>query len=465
MSIHTSRTVWSWLASRRAAALRCGLALLALPALVWSSNSAQAQQAQVHAKDLIGYAVESVGPKHEGVEQAIQAFTQGNVDGARDLLDEAYRKDPNLPPPDITLAKLYMMANQGAAARALLEKVVNDYPDDPEPILLFGEQAVAEGRATDAQLLFDASMAKTTAWKGNPLRGKNFVIRSHAGLATVAEARENWGKSIDELKAWLAADEKNVVALQRLGRAQFMKGEEKEAYVSFLESNKSDPEMAHADVIIARLYEQKGDRENAERFMDRALRNKSSNLQTRLAAIRWLVETEQINKAKPELDALIKDHPDSVDSHLFAGIVDWMLEDQGGALKHLEDAYLKEPSNFDAGNQLALFLISRPEEEMRNRALKYAENNYRIHGKNPEAHVTLGWVYYQMGRTKEAEQLLNNALKGGRLSADSSYFVAKIFWDRGKNDIAKDLLTKALDSKRVFVHRNDAKSLLAKIAK
>jgi len=363
------------------------------------------------------------------------------------------------------LAKLYMMANQAGPARALLEKVAMDYPNDPEPILLFGEQAVAEGRATDAQLLFEFAMAKTAAWKSNPLRGKNFTIRSHAGLATVAEARENWAKSIEQLQAWLQADDKNIVALQRLGRAQFMKGEEKEAYVSFLNSNKIDPDMAHADVIIARLYEQKGDRENAERFMQRALQNKSSNLQTRLAAIRWLVETEQINKAKPELDTLIRDHPDSVDSHLFAGIVAWMLQDQSAAMKHLEDAYLKEPSNFDAGNQLALFLISRPEEEMRNRALKYAENNYRIHNKNPEAHVTLGWIYYQMGRTREAEQLLNNALRGGRLSADSSYFVAKIFWDRGKNETATELLTKALDSKRVFIHRNDAKSLLAKIKK
>ena len=464
MYFHTSSPVWFRSLRQRVLSTSSLLPLFALPVLLLMSESARAQQ-QVHAKDVIGYAVENVGPKHEDVENAIQMFQQGNIEGARSRLDEAYRKDPNLPPPDITLAKLYMMANQAGPARALLEKVVTDYPEDPEPLLLFGEQAVAEGRATDAQLLFEHAMDQTSAWKGNPLRGKNFTIRSHAGLATVAEARQQWSESIKQLKAWLAADDKNIVALQRLGRAQFMNGEEKDAYISFLEANKIDAEMAHADVIIARLYEVKEDRENAERFMERALRNKSSNLQTRLAAIRWLVETEQINKAKPELDALIQAHPDSVDAHLFAGIVSWMMGDESAAMKHLEDAYLKEPSNFDAGNQLALFLISRPEEEMRARALKYAENNYRIHNKNPEAHVSLGWIYYQMGRTREAEQLLNNALRGGRLSADSSYFVAKIFWDRGKNETAAQLLTKALDSKRVFVHRNDAKTLLAKINK
>jgi len=244
-----------------------------------------------------------------------------------------------------------------------------------------------------------------------------------------------------------------------------MSGAAQEAYRAFTSAAALDDDMPHPDVIIARLYEQQDDHATARKFMDRALQNRSNNLQTRLAVIRWLVETDQISKAKPEVEAIIQDHPDSVDAHLFAGIIGRILKNDAEAMEHLEKAYLLAPQNFDAANQLALYLVTKPSEELRQRALKYAETNAKLHNKNSEAAVSLGWIYYQLGRTREAEQLLNAALRTGRLSADSSYFIAKIFWDRGKNAEAKKLLEAALDSKRVFVHRNEARVLLTKIDK
>jgi len=439
------------------------LALLAAAAFVAGLVSARAAQAQLKAKDLIGYAVEEVEPKHEDVDRAIQKFAQRDVQGSLQLLQQASRIDPMLPPPQITLAKLYLLSKQPVAARATLEKVRQMHPQDPEPILIFGEQAVVGGRITDSKLLFDAARGLIEAYSGNPKRKKNFQMRLHAGLATVAERLEDWSQSIEHLNAWLEVDPENVRAHQRLGRALFMSGSDREAYVSFMEAAKYDDDMPHPDVIIARLYEQKGDHASAKKFMDRALQNRNNNRQTRLAAVRWLVETDQISKAKPEVDAIISDHPDSVDAHLFAGIIARIMKDDQQAMEHLEKAYLLAPSNFDATNQLALFLITKPAEEMRQRAVKYAETNLRLHNKNSEAAVALGWIYYQVGRTREAEELLNKALRGGKLSADSSYFIARIFWDRGKNAEAEKLLEAALDSKRVFVNRNEAKVLLAKI--
>jgi len=180
---------------RRARASRClfsavftGLCLAAI---------ASPAQAQLKAKDLIGYAVDKVEPKHEDIDRAIQRFAGGDVPGATELLKQASRVDPMLPPAEITLAKLYLLSKQAAAARNVLEQVRQDYPQDPEPLLIFGEQAVVGGRITDSELLFREAEQMIPSYTANPKRQKNFQMRLHAGQATVAEQRENWDASIN----------------------------------------------------------------------------------------------------------------------------------------------------------------------------------------------------------------------------------------------------------------------------
>src|SRR5687768_5520629 len=104
-----------------------------------AANDAWAQGQTVTAKDLIGYAADEVGPKHEDVDKAIAQFVKRDVEGAKKSLEAARKKDPNLPPTEVTLAKLYILSQQAPAARATLEQAVKLYPSDPEPYLIFGE--------------------------------------------------------------------------------------------------------------------------------------------------------------------------------------------------------------------------------------------------------------------------------------------------------------------------------------
>lgn len=436
--------------------------VFALPALALLASANAPAARGLEAKDLIGYAVESVGPRHEAIDRAIEAFRQRDYDKCLELLETARKNDPMLPPSGITFAKLFFLSQQEAQARGTLEKVVKEYPTDPEAFYIFAEQALLQGQITDAQLLLAKATELTQSYNENPKRRENFVRRSYVGLATVAEAREDWATSVQYLEKWLRQEPDNITAYHRLGRAQFMLSEHRSAYETFTKAAKLNPDLPSPDVIIARLFQQQDDMESAEKFMDRAMKDTGANLKTQLAVVRWLMETNQTSKVRPRISEIVEKNPKSVDAQLFMGIVARMMNDTATAQKHLEQAYLLAPQNFDAANQLALFLITQDDPEQKNRALTYAETNARIHNSS-EAGISLGWVYYQLGRTKDAETVLNQALRAGKLSADSSYFVAHIFYDRGRNDPARTLLESALKSKQVFVHRTQAKALLNKI--
>jgi len=441
-------------------------AMILFVATVFVTGAAVPESAaqNLDAEALIGYAVEKVGPEHDDVNRAIQAFAGKDYDTARQLLEQARRRDNKLPPAGISMGKMYLLSNQAAAGRAELERVVKDYPNDPEPILIFAERAVLGGRILDAELLFQHADRIVERYNDNLKRKQNFLTRLHVGLASVAERRENWAESVTHLQKWVESQPDNIRSHQRLGRAYFELEQYRQAYDEFVKAQQIDPSTPSADVIMARLYQNAGDEDTATKFMERALSSENANVKTRLAGVRWLIESGELPRARTLIDQLLVDDPSSVDVRLFAGIIYRMINQPETALKHLEEAYLKAPQNFDAVNQLALFLIEQPDESDKNRAVQLAEMNMRQHRNNSEAAASLGWIYYQVGRTKESQQLLNAALKTGRLSADSSFFIGKIFYDRGQNDATRKLLETALQSKKVFVNRTEAERILQSIS-
>ncbi len=425
-------------------------------------------QAQLDARLLLGKAVSDIGPKHSDVEKAIERFRVRDTEGALDLLRQARQKVPEVPPAEILLGKMHLAAGQEPAARKVLEQAIEKYPADPEPYLIFGEQAFAQNQLSDAQLLFSQGLELANRYNENPLRKTDMLVRSHAGLASVAERREAWSTAEQHLEQWAKQDPSSANAKHRLGRAKFMLNQVKEAYsllqdaARLSESGEGDA-LPSAEATLARLYEQRGGRSEATQLIERALRADSPSNQTLMAAARWYFETGQYPKAQTVLEALLKREPESLDALLLSGIVARMVKDYPLAESRFERAHVLAPTNFDAVNQLALVLAEQPEQEKQNRAVQYAEMNLRLHNNSPEAGIALGWIYYQLGRTQDAERVLNASLKAGGIGPDSSYFVAKIFYDRGLSSTAAGLLKEALETENLFVHRSEAQALLNRI--
>src|SRR4029078_4409441 len=98
------------------------------------------QPQEFDAKMLIGDAVEDAdSPQYRKVTAAIDKFRERRVKDARDLLREARATQPKLPPPEVLIAKLFIVARHPQLAMAELEQAVTNHSEDPEAYLILAD--------------------------------------------------------------------------------------------------------------------------------------------------------------------------------------------------------------------------------------------------------------------------------------------------------------------------------------
>lgn len=435
---------------------------------------AQAQQTRAQAGTgvaklstyaLLNYAVsrEIIPKLREHVDQAITRFQNRDVEGARSLLETARQQHPQIPPTEILLGKMFLATNQKASARTILENFISKQPDDPEPYLLFAIEALNDRRMTDAELLFQRAATATKSYQGNTKLKRYFLLLTFNGLATMAERREDWKEAVLHLQAWAQEDPDQFLIHRRLGRSLFLAGQPKPAYEEFVKAKQVDSKQPNAFVSIARLYSQQGKTQDAKKFIDRAIKEDGDSPNTRLAAAQWLLETDDYAKAKQHLDVVLRGDPGMADALFQRGLLARMENDHKAAEKFLSLAHLQAPSSLAVNDQLAHVLMSQSEPEKRRMGTGFAALNARLFPQSAQAQVTLGWVYYQLGRGNEAQKTINASLNLGGMNPDSRYILATIYVDSGRNAEAVRFLQTALNSPGVFVNRRAAQALLDKI--
>jgi tetratricopeptide (TPR) repeat protein len=438
---------------------------------------------QLSVKTLIGDAVDNPeSQQYKNVAAAIETFRTRDFDGARDLLTEARTAQPKLPPVEVIMAKLFALANVPQQARVELEQAVRRHPNDPEPYLMFGDASIMERRVTDAEALYQKAEKLVQGFNENPIRKENFQKRVLNGLALVAEARQQWEEAESLLRQYLKLDAKNASIHQRLGRALFQQATPSnkkyaEAYNSFVAAVKADSNAVSPDVAMGQLFEMsaqdaqrakddakfKEHRKQAASSFTRATSGANADLKSFLAAATWAIQTNQLKEAQSYADQAMKKDSKSIEAKLARALVARFASDLKTAEQHLNEAFNQEPGSFAISNQLALVLIDTQDPEKRRRAQQLAEMNVRQYQNNAEAAATLGWVYWRLGRDRDAEEALNKVLQSRQLSADSAYYVATIFAERDRLADAQQFLEIALAQPQPFANRANAAELLADV--
>jgi tetratricopeptide (TPR) repeat protein len=422
--------------------------------------------AQITVEQLLSNSIEQIGPKHADVSNAIEAFSKGDFLKSRELLDSAVTKDPMLPPPGVMLAQMLYIAKQPALAQAELERTVKEHADDPEAYLFLGEIAFQNRRFTDAELAFSRATQLVGKYTANPFRKNTMLKRAYSGLAGVAEVREDWdraGKFLSPILKANPADANNTV---RMARSLFKQDKAKEAYQLLIQQWKEDKTVRRPEIVMGLMYQEAGDKTNAASLMKSAAAKDTDGIDTQLSVARWAMEAGDLELAQACSSRALSISPDSVDAKLVSGLVARYQKDYAKAREALEAAHLQSPSNLAAILQLAVVLVEEPGSEKT--ALEYAQMAQRVYSDlgdsaGREAAVTLAWVLYRTGRQNEALRLLQQALTGGSVSAESSFFAARILYQNNR-EVAKKLLESALKNERVFPARGDAEKLLASLS-
>ena len=82
------------------------------------------------------------------IEDAVGFLQKGDIESCEKSLDEAVKKNPDLPPPELLMAQLMSSARQPQAMMMYLEKAVQKNPDDPEAYLQLGEISLQQRRSS-----------------------------------------------------------------------------------------------------------------------------------------------------------------------------------------------------------------------------------------------------------------------------------------------------------------------------
>jgi Tfp pilus assembly protein PilF len=423
---------------------------------------------QLTTQALIGDSVSEIGTQYSDVDEAIKRFVNRDIVGARLLLDSARRKDEALPPTDLLMAKMYLLANNLAGARPELEKAALANPSEPEPTVILADQALAQRRIIEADALYDKALQLTDKFNANPKRKRNLEIRARMGRALVAQRRKNWPAAASDLQALLKVDPENAMGHFTLGQALFMQKKFKEGYDELVAGRKIDKNLPEPYVAAALYYDQLGMMNEAQQAFDRAVKANATDANTLTQYGQWLIKTGKLDRAEQVLAEARKSNPQALNILFLSGVAARMNKKMKPAEDYFMEALRIAPAEVNVLNQLALLLIEQNEDDKRNRAVQFAGISARLNNESADAQTTAAWVLYQVGRAGEAEAALRNVAQiGGTLSPDSSYLVAKIMADQKREDAAKQLLKDALemDYPGIFVNRGEAEALLETLNK
>jgi tetratricopeptide (TPR) repeat protein len=434
-----------------------GLAALARPAA-----------AELTVADLVAGAVVNVGPFYQDVADAIRDFGAGDYRSALTHLESAKKMSPPLSPPQVMMARLYFDAGMSSAGIAALEQCVRRTPQDPEALVMLGERAAADGRTTEAAMLFEKAAPAVEAFRENPRRRQNLQVRLYSAWAMIDEGSENWAAAQQKLENLIRLDARNAAAHERLGRALFRQGQGEKAYAEFQAAAAADPKVAPAEIAMASLF---NDKNKAEQWLARALKLSGTDVRTQVAVGNYRMRENQLEEAKSHADEALKIDPSGLEANLLAGLVARLRADYPAAAKHLGAAHLLAPADPTIVNHLALVLIELPDEASRARALQFAELNARQNPNAIECAASLGWIDYRLNRKAEAQRVLGAAFKAAaaahdnKMNSEMAYYLAVLSKDTGNVPFAIRTLKSALDSNQPFAYRKPAQELLAQLEK
>jgi len=399
------------------------------------------------------------------IRQAGEKLRQGDIDGARELLDKLVEAHPELPPAALLMARFFAQANDRAGVRHWLQVAVADEPDDPEAYVLLGDLNMQENRFAEADALYEEALERVEDTQAEDARSRDVALRALVGRSAVAEVRSEWDTARGYLEQVLAERPNDSGVLQRLARVLFQQGKAEEALEKLRAAAKADPTVLTPEATMAQFYEQAGDRQKATESMIAALKARPRDLNTRLAAAQWALSIGQFKTAEQQAEAALILDPKSTNAQVLRGIVAMFLKDYATAAKFFQQAYLQEPNNFAASNYLALALAHSNEPQQRQRAFEFAENNVRRNPDHQEAYSTLGWTLYRIGRLEDAERAFQTVVAMGPLPADTAYYWARLNADRGNRQQAIELAESALKTSGPFFMRPETEQLLEQLKK
>jgi len=301
---------------------------------------------------------------------------------ARANVDSVLKEHPDNPDAQFLIASLDFAERKYRDAEALLKKLHENIPQDPRGLRGLVNVYVAQGRAKEAQRILDEELSK------NPESRELHLV-----AASVATAAKDYGRAITE-------------------------------YSRILER---DPSSASVHVALGTAYYRARDFAQAEFHYRKARELQPKDLTANLRLALLLGETGKLEEAKRLLDQILKLAPDNP-----------------VALNNMAYLLADSAASLDAALTLAQRAIARAPG-------------------NPTIMDTLGWIYLKKNLSDNAVQIYEELVNRFPQGATWRYHLAMALYQKGDRPRARRQLQQALTSNPSQEEEKKIRELLAKL--
>tara|TARA_R110002049_G_scaffold285698_1_gene466713 strand:+ start:106714 stop:108072 length:1359 start_codon:yes stop_codon:yes gene_type:complete len=429
----------------------CFALIAGSPAILMPSFAA-AEVVNALPKDTLrGYMQLSLKDNTKLLAPARAAFEKGDIDECRRLLERAAAESGIMPHPEVQLATWFLSAGKTGAAQQILEKVSLDEPNRPDLRWLYCQVALSQGRLFDAWthvLLAERTPTPSRWTKEYADHMKGLIAKSKAAIA---DQRGDWAVSEKLHKELLVMGVRTATVDRALGRAAFFQDRPDEAYKYFVRASQSNELDALPQLLMAAMYEQKGNAEKTEEWFKKgdAAGNQDAE-RIRLEYIRWLIRQNRSADARRVATKFRPSDENRRDFEYAIALCGRMDGDFAVAEKILSRLNLASPKSFAISNQLALVLVESGDQGKLGRAMQLAQTNARNFPNSSDAITTYGWVQQRLGDSVGANQTFGVLLRSKQASRDAAYYIAQVNYSLGQKEAGDAFIQAAKNSEGEF---------------
>jgi tetratricopeptide (TPR) repeat protein len=415
---------------------------------------------------------------------SIQAGS-GKVRDAEAAFQKAVSLDPRSPKAQAALGNFYWSIKQPKDAERAFLKAVELEPSDVLSNRILATFYLASGRPLDAEKYLKA-VANLSGDVDDSLKLADFYLL-HAKrddamsiLTALAAGREAYGPATTRLAAAayaggqlqeahrlldavLAQNANDARALLLSARFLALENKSDEALARVQQAIQADPQMAATHYFLGRLYQDRGDLQQATRefqtvlqlnpraaaaqyqlsrlslaegkagaavtFADAAAANAAGDPAIHLALVRALLESGDLKRAEVELNQLRRDYPDAAPVLSLAGNLNLRKRDYAAARRSFEEAYKRDPSSIDTMSGLVgLDLAAGRPGDARVRV----EAEVKKTPQRADLLLLAARTYAASGDLVKAEQALKQSITVDPSNLDSYAMLGQLYYQQGR---------------------------------
>jgi Flp pilus assembly protein TadD len=284
----------------------------------------------------------------------------------------------------------------------------------------------------------------------------NHVV--HNNLGFLYTQRKMFIEAMYEYNQAISIREDYPTAYKNQGIAYMMMNSLDEAENSFLKAASQDENDESIYENLAKLYYLKGEWSEAEICWTKSYELSGNNDQLARIA-QSMIPQGKLKEASKLLDKIIEMDDENAVAYLLYGIIHFVSDDYGSALKCFRRALGKEPENTETRHYLAMtFLKIGMTTEAKNELKRIITlDPLHIESRNDLAVLELA-----ANQIDFSLQHLNRVLEVDPRNAKALYYKAMIFVQQSKREDAISLLNNIIDSGNLQ-YRDNANQLLKSI--